>query len=149
MKFVSAVQNITLPLTVSTWLWFAALFGLFGGYAFWLGHNVETSQNSELQYLRHENNGLIEQNRLLEERVQALKNSCEGQGGSRPDTSHGSTEAGIDPQRSFVYTVKTGDTIWDIATLYDVEVKALMRWNNLGPKSRIFPGDQLMIMLEE
>ena len=149
MKFVSAVQKITLPLTVSTWLWFAALFGLFGGYALWLGHKAETSQNSELQYLRHENNELIAQNRHLEERVQKLQDSCEQLAAGSANNGSGGADAAIDPQRSFVYIVKTGDTIWDIATLYDVEVKALMRWNNLGPKSRIFPGDQLMIMLEE
>ncbi len=149
MKFVSAVQNIKLPLTVTTWLWFAVLCGLFGGYAFWLGHEAETSQNSELQYLRDENTYLIEENKGLEEQVQALQKSCDQNGMDNPDHVDGLTDAGLDPQRSFVYTVKTGDTIWDIATLYNIDVTALMRWNNLGPRSRIFPGDQLLIMLEE
>ena len=41
------------------------------------------------------------------------------------------------------------DKIWDIANMYEVEVRALMRWNNLSLQSRIFPGDQLLIILGE
>lgn len=149
MKFIAAVQNIKLPLTVSTWLWFAGLCGLFGGYAFGLARKTETAQNSELQYLRDENTYLIEQNDALAERLQTLQNACEQHVSDTPGNADGQSGTGLDPQRSFVYTVKRGDTIWDIAALYAVDVKALMRWNNLGPRSRIFPGDQLMIMLEE
>ena len=149
MKFVSAVQNIKLPLTVSTWLWFAVLCGLFGGYAFWLGHKTETLQQSELQYLRDENADLIEENRDLGDRIESLKSSCAQGVSDNSGSPGGMADSGFDPQRSFVYTVKKGDTIWDIATLYAVDVTALMRWNNLGPKSQIFPGDQLVIMLEE
>lgn len=149
MKLIAAVQKIRFPLTVSTWLWFVVLCGLFGSYAFWLSRRAETSQNSELQYLRDENIYLIEQTRALEEQVQALQNTCEEPVLAVPGDGESTASTHAANQRSFVYTVKKGDTIWDIATLYNVDVNALMRWNNLGPRSQIFPGDQLLIVLEE
>jgi hypothetical protein len=151
MKIISTVQNIKIPLLASTWLWFVVVCGVFGGYVFWLGHSTETSQNSELlQYLREENAAFIERQTLLEERLKALQNACDATlSGNQEPSGGGAADAGLDPQRSFTYTVKTGDTIWDIATLYDVDVKALIRWNNLGPRPQIFPGDQLVIMLED
>lgn len=148
MKSVTAVQNFRLSLTVSTWLWFAVLCGFFGSYAFWLSQKAATSRDSELQYLRDENVSLIEQNGILEKQLQELQEVC---GSSLPSQEGAGalSSSNDESQRSFVYTVKKGDTIWDIATLYNVEVKELMRWNNLGPRSQIFPGDQLIIVLQE
>lgn len=149
MKIAAAIQNFTLPLVASTWLWFVGVCVVFGSYAFWLGYATETSQNSEVQYLRAENAYLLEQQAMLEEQLQGRRDMAESTQPGTETSAEGSEAPLVDPQRSFMYTVKPGDTIWDIATLYDVDVKALMRWNNLGSRSRIFPGDQLIIMVEE
>mgnify|MGYP002750872936 CR=1 FL=1 len=45
--------------------------------------------------------------------------------------------------------VQKGDTVWDIATMYKVTVDDLLRWNNMTKRSRIFPGDELTIILKE
>jgi uncharacterized protein HemX len=148
MKLVAAVQNFRLSLTASTWIWFAVLCGLFGSYAFWLSQKAAMSQNSELQYLRDENATVIEQNRILEEQLRELQDACESSQASQGGIETLSNRS-AESQRSFVYTVKKGDTIWDIATLYNVDIKELMRWNNLGPRSQIFPGDELIIVLNE
>jgi uncharacterized protein HemX len=148
MKIVATVQNFRLSLTASTWLWFAVLCGLFGSYAFWLSQKVAMSHNSELQYLRDENATILEQNQILEDQLQELQSSCESSQVSQGGVGTLSSSS-AESQRSFVYTVKKGDTIWDIATLYNVEIKELMRWNNLGPRSQIFPGDELIIVLKK
>ena len=144
MKRLKIAQDFHLPLTAATWLWFIVICAIFGGYAVLFSQKILTTQHSELQYLRHENATLIERNRQLEEQLVKFRGP-DGDihmpliEGARPSVN----------QRSFIYTVKKGDTIWDIATLYNVDIGDLMRWNNLGPRSQIFPGDQLVITLEE
>lgn len=45
-----------------------------------------------------------------------------------------------------LYTVKPGDTLWDIARKYPgVNESDIARWNNLGTGNRINPGQQLKI----
>ena len=44
-----------------------------------------------------------------------------------------------------IYTVKPGDTLWDIARAYKVTVSALRKSNGLGRRSAIHPGDRLMV----
>ncbi|MDR1527065.1 MAG: LysM peptidoglycan-binding domain-containing protein [Dysgonamonadaceae bacterium] len=44
-----------------------------------------------------------------------------------------------------VYTVKSGDTLWDIAQSYGVSDKEIMKWNNLS-KTGIRPGMKLKII---
>lgn len=120
--------------------------GVFGAYALLVYQKEISSQDilrNELQRLREENYQLLERN-------QELEHLCPPEierAPSAPETSQ--TELEQASQRSFTYTVKKGDTIWDIAAMYNVDVRDLMRWNNLSPRSRIFPGDQLLIILEE
>lgn len=45
------------------------------------------------------------------------------------------------------YRVRKGDTIWDIATKYDVSVSDIKKWNNLK-SSRLPAGDRLKIYVE-
>jgi LysM repeat protein len=42
------------------------------------------------------------------------------------------------------YTVKRGDTLWDIAKKYNVSVSQLKNWNNMR-SVRIRPGDRIRI----
>ena len=41
------------------------------------------------------------------------------------------------------YSVRTGDTLWEIARRHDVTVNELRRWNGIG--SRIYPGQRIRI----
>jgi membrane-bound lytic murein transglycosylase D len=45
------------------------------------------------------------------------------------------------------YRVRKGDTLWDIASKYDVSVSSIKRWNNLR-SSQLASGKQLTIYLE-
>ena len=144
MQLSTIAQRFHLSLTVATWLWFGVICAIFAGYAVLFSQKILSTQHSELHYLRHENAALIERNQQLEEQMAELQAQRE-----EGQTSLAEGALPSENQRSFVYTVKRGDTIWDIASLYNVKVKALMRWNNLGPRSQIFPGDQLVIILEE
>ncbi len=64
-------------------------------------------------------------------------------------TGDGTTrgEGGAVESNSVVYTVKPGDTLWDIARTHNVTLSALRRANGLGRRSAIHPGDRLRIVL--
>lgn len=51
--------------------------------------------------------------------------------------------------RAFIYTVRQGDTLWDISRSSGVDVESLCRWNGIQNASRIYPGDRLKIPAEE
>jgi cell division protein FtsB len=140
MKRSAWTQRFHVPLIILTWVGFIAILGLFGSYVFLLRSKEIAMQEmlyKELQSLREENYRLTEQNQQLEQE------GCPSVSANPP----------LDPeaasQRSFQYTVQKGDTMWDIAAMYNVDVNDLMRWNNLTPRSQIFPGEQLTIILDE
>ena len=54
-------------------------------------------------------------------------------------------EGGASSTGAIIYTVKPGDTLWDIARAHNVTVSALRRTNGLGRRSAIHPGDRLRI----
>jgi membrane-bound lytic murein transglycosylase D len=56
-----------------------------------------------------------------------------------------SRKAAREPSRPLRYTVRRGDTLYGIAQRFDVEVDDLRRWNRLGRKDRIQPGDVLVL----
>jgi membrane-bound lytic murein transglycosylase D len=56
-----------------------------------------------------------------------------------------SRKAAREPSRPLRYTVRRGDTLYGIAQRFDVEVDDLRRWNKLGRKDRIQPGDVLVL----
>ena len=43
------------------------------------------------------------------------------------------------------YTVRKGDTLWEISRVHGVKVNDLMTWNSLEVASAIQPGDRLKI----
>ena len=51
--------------------------------------------------------------------------------------------------RAFIYTVRQGDTLWEISRSAGVDVESLCRWNGIQNASRIYPGDRLKIPAEE
>lgn len=51
--------------------------------------------------------------------------------------------------REITYVVKRGDSLWSIASRYNVSVSEIKRWNNLDGNDRIFPSDRLKLKLGE
>ena len=72
-------------------------------------------------------------------------------GASSPARTSGAGEGtqrgagGASASGAIIYTVKPGDTLWDIARAHNVTVSALRRTNGLGRRSAIHPGDRLRI----
>jgi membrane-bound lytic murein transglycosylase D len=58
--------------------------------------------------------------------------------------SGGRTAAG---PRKVTYTVRTGDTLTQIAKLFQCSVKEIMAWNGIGSRSGIAPGQKLTIRM--
>ncbi|HET6465957.1 MAG TPA: LysM peptidoglycan-binding domain-containing protein [Nitrospiria bacterium] len=50
-----------------------------------------------------------------------------------------------DEEGKIMYRVKDGDTLWDISKSFNVSVQDLKRFNGLGKRSKIRPGDQLVL----
>ncbi len=66
---------------------------------------------------------------------------------SRGSTTRG--EGGAAESNTIIYTVRPGDTLWDIARAHNVTVSALRRANSLGRRDAIHPGDRLRINLSD
>ncbi|MFD2228647.1 lytic transglycosylase [Alkalimarinus sediminis] len=43
------------------------------------------------------------------------------------------------------YTVRSGDTLWDISRKYNVGVRSLAKWNSMAPTDPLKPGKKLVI----
>jgi len=64
---------------------------------------------------------------------------------------------GVNRQRSlpdhgegaFIYTVRKGDTLWEISRSMGVDLESLCRWNGIRNARRIYPGDKLEIRTED
>lgn len=54
-------------------------------------------------------------------------------------------EGGAAASGAIIYTVKPGDTLWEIARTHNVTVSSLRRTNGLGRRTAIHPGDRLRI----
>jgi len=48
-----------------------------------------------------------------------------------------------------VYTVKRGDTLWDIGKHYGVSVKQLTGWNGISSRKYLRPGQKLTLWFAE
>jgi len=46
------------------------------------------------------------------------------------------------------YSVKSGDTFWEIAKKFNVSVTSLTKWNNMAPKDVLRPGQNLVIWVD-
>lgn len=68
-----------------------------------------------------------------------------GNGGGEPDLPV-ALATGASKSDYIYYTVKKGDTLWDIANLYKgVSVDDIKKWNNMGSSSRLQVGQKLKI----
>lgn len=66
---------------------------------------------------------------------------------ARDGTTRG--EGGAARSNAITYTVRRGDTLWDIARAHNVTVSALRRTNGLSRRGAIHPGDRLRIDLPD
>jgi len=51
-------------------------------------------------------------------------------------------------RHKLVYQVRPGDTLWDISRRYDLKTRDIMRWNQLGSKHVLQPGDRLTLLVK-
>ena len=49
--------------------------------------------------------------------------------------------------RKYIYTVRRGDTLWDIGRQYGVSVRQLAGWNGISSKRYLRPGQKLNLWL--
>jgi len=50
-------------------------------------------------------------------------------------------------QKKLIYTIKSGDNLWDISRKYKVKIKDIIRWNKLSNNSLLQPKQKLSILL--
>lgn len=60
---------------------------------------------------------------------------------SKPSTVEGA--GGVVERR--IHSVRRGDTVGKIADRYGASVSEIVRWNNLSPRGRIYPGQRIVI----
>jgi membrane-bound lytic murein transglycosylase D len=57
-----------------------------------------------------------------------------------------SSNTGSLAEKDFIlYTIKKGDSLWEIAKAFNVTVNDLARWNGISRNSRLYPGNKLKI----
>ncbi len=61
------------------------------------------------------------------------------------DVDDASAPSGANDGQTIIYSVKNGDTLWDIAMRYGVSIRDIKRWNNRRSNT-IKPGEQLKIV---
>lgn len=64
---------------------------------------------------------------------------------SSSNTRYVYSGSGADDKEYVVYTIRRGDTLWEIARDHNVDINDLARWNDISSKSRLYPGDKLKI----
>jgi len=57
-------------------------------------------------------------------------------------------QARLVPAKRFEHTVRPGESLWVIARRYQVTLADIQRWNRLGAKNLIQPGQKLTIIME-
>jgi membrane-bound lytic murein transglycosylase D len=53
------------------------------------------------------------------------------------------------PKGATLYTVKPGDTPFEIAKKYGMNLNLLLRLNRLSPRSKIYPGQKLWVTVKQ
>ncbi len=66
---------------------------------------------------------------------------------SRRSIASDKVETKMGSYRSIVYTVKKGDTLWDISRSFGIDLGLLYKWNDIDDSGRILPGDRIKIHL--
>ncbi|MCK4892439.1 MAG: LysM peptidoglycan-binding domain-containing protein [Calditrichia bacterium] len=79
----------------------------------------------------------------LPEKAQQIARVETPQNSASPPSDNRQSES--KSQQTVIYTVKRGDTLWDIASEFSVSIRDIKRWNN-RQSNLIKPGDQLKII---
>ncbi|MDH4230050.1 MAG: LysM peptidoglycan-binding domain-containing protein [Nitrospirota bacterium] len=66
-------------------------------------------------------------------------------GGGEAATASDSGSTGSDGLRQIHHRVRPGETLWKIATRYNVALKDLLAWNGLSTKSVLMPGQRILV----
>jgi membrane-bound lytic murein transglycosylase D len=74
---------------------------------------------------------------VAKQRLSSYKLSADQRTRAKQNTPHGG--------RKVVHTVRSGDTLWDLAQQHRVGVRQLARWNNMAPRDPLVPGQKLVI----
>jgi len=64
-----------------------------------------------------------------------------------PHAGFGASPGSSESYTELIYTVKQGDTLWDIANDFGVSLSSLIRENNLKDPSRLQPGKKLKVKM--
>ena len=65
-----------------------------------------------------------------------------------PQESEPKERSSDDSNSKIIYTVRKGDTLYRIATLYNITIDKLCSWNNLSRYTKIYPGNKVTIYSE-
>ncbi|MCP4725826.1 MAG: LysM peptidoglycan-binding domain-containing protein [bacterium] len=55
----------------------------------------------------------------------------------------------FDKRQKQEYKIRRGDTIWDISQAYGVSLNDLLKWNGLTRRSRIYPGQEVVVWMPQ
>lgn len=102
----------------------------------WLRHTIKAGENLGIIAKKYNTsvNALLKGNHLANSTIRA------GQSLLIPTTLARNSETNRQ-----LYTVKKGDTFWDIARQFDVRSKDIALWNNLSLNKTLQPGQKLII----
>lgn len=106
----------------------------------WLRHRIKPGENLGQIARKYKTtvNALIKGNRLANSRIRAGKLLL------IPSSLAKNSHDGKRSSQKF-YTVKKGDTFWDIARQFDVRSKDIASWNNISLNKILRPGQKLII----
>ncbi len=69
--------------------------------------------------------------------------------GAQPSRPQQKAEREKGPVKKILYSVRAGDTLWDIGRKYDVSTGSIRSWNNLPQNHVLRPGDKLTLMVHQ
>lgn len=86
--------------------------------------------------------------------VQRIKTGMEGQ--PTPDYNQAADPDLVNPvvtvtpqlDGSVIHEVLDGQSLWSIATTYNITIADIIEWNSLAPTPVIFPGERLLVKLQ-
>lgn len=75
----------------------------------------------------------------------AASGSAQLAASTNPPTAQNTNSAAAGEQKAVIHTVRSGDTLWDIAQAYNVSIRDIKRWNGMS-SNKIKPGEELKIL---